>query len=511
MKCVKLSDAHSSTERAVIVNQPQCQSCSVIYPWLKTALCGGCRDEPTSSVKGLNEITETILSRASEHQSTASQHRLNQPPSLNAGLQAANAAQLKAKIATLKKQVKGDTITMEATLFYYPKNGTSAKKAQLLPVLKKFFGSDPAKSLLDQTREELKKAWLESPASNVSGMNTLNFEDVLFGINQSTKSVYHFKPTENHMLGTVDAMFTALKADAKISEADSKERKLTLRVYAYEAQSIVDDDVDFGISSVRRSSTHRSTSQASFKPSTKRKAATSISKATEYTSAFRPRKLASAVRPTPQIAYDQYDFTKITITIDAHGNMDETVSLDEKIEISKNWRGFSEGDKSEDGYLSKGATKFAFMGRVAGAPYAIFQCMPGSGVDELSNRTDLIAELKLLVQGQYFAESFARRAQTYDVRIPDIRWNSCNAFVGTVTDAWLDETSSLVFETFLAAPLLDTANLYTERKFSGSTTAGQSIDVVGSAIDAYAHHVLVDSEGTFLLTDLQGTSSPCSV
>jgi hypothetical protein len=50
-------------------------------------------------------------------------------------------------------------------------------KAQLLPVLKKFFTSDPAKSVLDHARSELQKAWVESPASNVSGVNTLNFEE----------------------------------------------------------------------------------------------------------------------------------------------------------------------------------------------------------------------------------------------------------------------------------------------------------------------------------------------
>jgi hypothetical protein len=74
--------------------------------------------------------------------------------------------------------------------------------------------------------------------------------------------------------------------------------------------------------------------------------------------------------------------------------------------------------------------------------------------------------------------------------------------------------SSLIFETFLAAPL-DTSELYTERKFSGRTTDGRhgSINVVmGSAIDAYAHHVvLVDSGGGLLLTDLQGESSQCSM
>ena len=67
----------------------------------------------------------------------------------------------------------------------------------------------------------------------------------------------------------------------------------------------------------------------------------------------------STVRP--QIAYERHDFDKTTITIDKHGNLDETISVDESIEISKDWHLFSEGDKPEDGYLSQGATKFAFL------------------------------------------------------------------------------------------------------------------------------------------------------
>lgn len=110
-------------------------------------------------------------------------------------------------------------------------------------------------------------------------------------------------------------------------------------------------------------------------------------------------------------------------------------------------------------------------------------------------------------------------SQVSDVLLPmiiphsglDIRWNTRGAFIGTVADGRLDDMSSLVFKTFLAAPLLDMSSLYTERKFSGSTTAGHSIDVVGSAIDAYAHHVLVDSDGSLLLTDLQGLSFQYSV
>jgi hypothetical protein len=50
--------------------------------------------------------------------------------------------------------------------------------------------------------------------------------------------------------------------------------------------------------------------------------------------------------------------------------------------------------------------------------YAIFQCKEGTNVTEASNRADLMAELKLLAHGQYFAESFTKRAETYRVRIP---------------------------------------------------------------------------------------------
>lgn len=68
------------------------------------------------------------MGHAADFQSTASDHCLNQPSCLNTGLQAAHAASIKVKVSNLKKQAKNDTLTMEATLFYYPKNGAAAKK-----------------------------------------------------------------------------------------------------------------------------------------------------------------------------------------------------------------------------------------------------------------------------------------------------------------------------------------------------------------------------------------------
>ena len=94
----------------------------------------------------------------------------------------------------------------------------------------------------------------------------------------------------------------------------------------------------------------------------------------------------------------------------------------------------------------------------------------------------------------------------------DICWNFEGAFLGTVEASKIGsapeegekDNRPLIFTTFLAAPFIATTGLYTERKFSGGDEAGNNIDDVGQAIDAFAHHVLVDSVGSMVLTDLQG-------
>jgi myosin-heavy-chain kinase len=65
------------------------------------------------------------------------------------------------------------------------------------------------------------------------------------------------------------------------------------------------------------------------------------------------------------------------------------------------------------------------------------------------------------------------------------------------------DTRSLLFRNFLAAPLLNLQGT-TERKFSGNETAGHNTDDEGAVIDAFAHGVVVDSQETIVLVDLQG-------
>lgn len=90
-----------------------------------------------------------------------------------------------------------------------------------------------------------------------------------------------------------------------------------------------------------------------------------------------------------------------------------------------------------------------------------------------------------------------------------MRWNVNNAFVGkldvpilpSVTD---EDNRSLLFTTFLATPLLPSGPSFKEQKFSGNTEVGRNSGTIGQAVDAFAHHVVVDSQKTCVFADLQG-------
>jgi len=54
-------------------------------------------------------------------------------------------------------------------------------------------------------------------------------------------------------------------------------------------------------------------------------------------------------------------------------------------------------------------------------------------------------------------------------------------------------------------PLILIDLMHQEKKFSGTREAGKNGETfLGTALDAYAHHVLDDSSGMFLLADIQG-------
>ena len=112
-----------------------------------------------------------------------------------------------------------------------------------------------------------------------------------------------------------------------------------------------------------------------------------------------------------------------------------------------------------------------------------------------------------------------------DCSFTELNYNARNGFVGTiesflptaplpVNDETVEEQAdaadrSLLYDTFLVVPLLQTKGLYDERKFSGNTETGDNGDYVGEVVDAFAHHVLEETSCTFMLADIQGTLLYC--
>jgi hypothetical protein len=55
------------------------------------------------------------------------------------------------------------------------------------------------------------------------------------------------------------------------------------------------------------------------------------------------------------------------------------------------------------------------QGRFESKDYALFQCQPAKGYTEDLNKQDLIDELRLLGQAQYFLDTFYTRAKAFKV------------------------------------------------------------------------------------------------
>ncbi|KAF5390763.1 hypothetical protein D9757_004414 [Collybiopsis confluens] len=77
-----------------------------------------------------------------------------------------------------------------------------------------------------------------------------------------------------------------------------------------------------------------------------------------------------------------------------------------------------------------------------------------------------------------------------------------------VEDNSQEDTRSLLYDTFLVVPLLPSGAFYQERKFSGNAEPGQNEqDFIGCVVDTFAHHVVDESNGDYMLADIQGLIS----
>ncbi|KAF9073366.1 kinase-like domain-containing protein [Rhodocollybia butyracea] len=161
---------------------------------------------------------------------------------------------------------------------------------------------------------------------------------------------------------------------------------------------------------------------------------------------------------------------------------------------------------------------FDFQGRYENKNVAVLQLIY-EGSTSNSNRESLLNEFELLIQAEGFAKSFTKRAKDAELTVPGLKYNVEGAFIGTVTsylspgplpleDTILDDERSLVHDTFLVVPLLQTKGLYKERKFSGNSETGCNGDFAGRVVDAFAHHIVEHTNGECMLADIQGIVGP---
>ncbi|PPR07997.1 hypothetical protein CVT24_002688 [Panaeolus cyanescens] len=226
----------------------------------------------------------------------------------------------------------------------------------------------------------------------------------------------------------------------------------------------------------------------------------SSNKKSLYRSAFQPREIV--------IQYESFNFVLRHFSTSPNGSViEETPILPHTIDIARDWQLYKGLKTPVGGYISSGLSKHAFRGRYQDRDVAVFTNKANSTAAE--NLEDLVAEARVIALAQYFLDSFYQRAKAEGVNIKDnIRWNL--ALVGTVDPvddhlrdpSWSADTRPLIFPHFLVAPFL--SDFSRERRFCGNDCTTDNQDVLGRTIDAYIHHTLVDSEGEFLLADVQG-------
>jgi hypothetical protein len=92
-----------------------------------------------------------------------------------------------------------------------------------------------------------------------------------------------------------------------------------------------------------------------------------------------------------------------------------------------------------------------------------------------------------------------------------MRWNAENAFIGKLEPGEFDSDgmefrSCLTWPCFMVSPLLPPGGNVV--RFSGHFRAGDNSKdkKIGIWVDAFAHHVVIDSQYTLCITDIEGGS-----
>ncbi|KAG6380424.1 kinase-like domain-containing protein [Boletus reticuloceps] len=463
--------------------------------------------------------------------SRASQHRLNSRPK-NFGLQ--KAAQVNEATAALKRQARVENLNIFVSIYLCPPDKSKAAKKYHIPNIPVMVEmQDNAEKILSQVLMKASSVYEESCKGNNMLMPSFDRDNAIFAVAHSTNDCFHLEQSYTTSV-TVGQLYARIKTMGVLSDKDKKRNALSLRLLLNEPMELepegdeLDEDFTTKLSiksarkSLARSSTKVSTSSRRAKRPLLIESTTRLQSQDNGTTATgnSPKRYKSAYRPrvsSVRVEYEAFEFRRRECIIDGDGNVNIIQHKQtETILVAKNWQRFIRDETHKGGYIASGLSKFAFKGLYNSTECAVFQCKPFSSW-EGSNEEDLLHELHLIHLASYFLQSFYDRAKVWNVKLPRITWNVERTFIGTVEEAippkpmdGSEDNRTLLFKTFLAAPLLSCDGLYQERKFCGNTDIPQNEDRLGLAIDAYIHHALVDSGKTVLLSDLQGIVAPDS-
>ncbi|KAF8870561.1 hypothetical protein CPB84DRAFT_1906769 [Gymnopilus junonius] len=517
-------------------SQGQCSGCGVIWRFLKDPLCAPCKKRqsnittnPTAHVDpGINLLAQNIHHSAAFFERQASQSRLHQK--VHSVATKSQASQnILARTAAMRKQNKGDDIMFQVVLFYWPLNLGVAKKLQANKFAMTFSSGHLATDVLKDLFRKAELAYLDIPEDRRPLLSFLTDDSsVEVSLVQGSDNQ---KIDDSYLLGTVGELFNQLQKSGTLSPTTENKRKLILRFTAWEKKPAIDEEANFSDADVIAVSKRRSNSAPATSPPKRkvRKIKGLTAPASRYRSAFRAEwaSQVSTVGPAEKLEYETFQFTRFDYELDETGRMCEIVSDElEDIEIADGWLKHAKEGLPVGGYISKGLSKYAFKGRLGGKEYAIFQgILPGHLIHK-TRRTCMMSSNSLDVEStswKTLKNAFGMpqniKQALYLVRyvIICIEWHSeSDTFIGQLVPplknlgcAAADQLQNMLFNTFLAAPLLDIrAKGNEEVRFVGNTDIENNKYALPAVINAFIHSALVDSAGQYLFADLQGLVYP---
>ncbi|KAG2132066.1 kinase-like domain-containing protein [Suillus clintonianus] len=468
-------------------------------------------------------VAQTILHRQNVHSHEASQHRLNQQRPQNPS--SLNASDVKRKVSALKANARAAKIDIDFTIQQYLYGSSKPSKLAIPSSRVTFPTSELATSAFEQLASKARGLYNSTPPllglSDVALDLMFDWHTIKFCTVLNNTTVNMIEEQKYLVSATMESLYGNLKQDRMLSEKDAnaKTPKITLRLFLYVPETDEDNDIQ-EVQQNRRVSTRKSTAPSSRQ---KRKRSPSASPerlrpAKRYQSSYRSRCSATAPTvdaPAP-LEFECFKMKRVTCSVNDFGEPKMVYSEEEEeIMVAKGWQAHVKAGKPYQGYLGQGLMKFVFRGRYNNTDYAVLQCKRIRSRD-VDNEEDLMGELEILHLSQYFLDSFYKRGDEENVRnLPKMKWNITGAFIGKLTQKLADapnegeeDSRSLVFSCFMVLPLLPTGSLCNEIKFSGNAEVGINNDSLGSAVDAYAHHVAVDSMYEMIISDIQGIVTP---